>query len=100
MSLTTPAIRFSMHFCVPLKANLQLYSSLMISVMRNNMSFSSDCDFHESRVTSHESTVTRTARLDLGNQAQMKRVCIIGCGSIGSLYGAHLSRVAEVWAFV
>ncbi len=30
----------------------------------------------------------------------MKRVCIIGCGSIGSLYAAHLSRVAEVWAFV
>jgi len=30
----------------------------------------------------------------------MKRVCIIGCGSIGSLYGAHLARVAEVWAFV
>jgi 2-dehydropantoate 2-reductase len=30
----------------------------------------------------------------------MKRICIIGCGSIGSLYAAHLSRVAEVWAFV
>jgi 2-dehydropantoate 2-reductase len=30
----------------------------------------------------------------------MKRICIIGCGSIGSLYGAHLARVAEVWAFV
>ena len=30
----------------------------------------------------------------------MKRLCIIGCGSIGSLYAAHLSRVAEVWAFV
>jgi 2-dehydropantoate 2-reductase len=30
----------------------------------------------------------------------MKRVCIIGCGSIGSLYAAHLARVAEVWAFV
>ena len=30
----------------------------------------------------------------------MKRVCIIGCGSIGSLYAAHLARVAEVWTFV
>ena len=30
----------------------------------------------------------------------MKRVCIIGCGSIGSLYAGHLARVAEVWAFV
>jgi 2-dehydropantoate 2-reductase len=30
----------------------------------------------------------------------MKRICIIGCGSIGSLYAAHLTRVAEVWAFV
>src|SRR6266581_6231005 len=30
----------------------------------------------------------------------MKRVCIIGCGSIGSLYAAHLACVAEVWAFV
>jgi 2-dehydropantoate 2-reductase len=30
----------------------------------------------------------------------MKRVCIIGCGAIGSLYAAHLARVAEVWAFV
>jgi 2-dehydropantoate 2-reductase len=30
----------------------------------------------------------------------MKRVCIIGCGSIGSLYAAHLASVAEVWAFV
>jgi len=30
----------------------------------------------------------------------MKRVCIIGCGSIGSLYAAHLARVAKVWAFV
>jgi 2-dehydropantoate 2-reductase len=29
-----------------------------------------------------------------------KRICIIGCGSIGSLYAAHLARVAEVWAFV
>ena len=29
-----------------------------------------------------------------------KRVCIIGCGSIGSLYAAHLARVTEVWAFV
>jgi len=30
----------------------------------------------------------------------MKPVCIIGCGSIGSLYAAHLSRVTEVWALV
>ncbi|HVH72397.1 MAG TPA: 2-dehydropantoate 2-reductase N-terminal domain-containing protein, partial [Candidatus Dormibacteraeota bacterium] len=30
----------------------------------------------------------------------MERICIIGCGSIGSLYAAHLARVAEVWAFV
>jgi len=28
------------------------------------------------------------------------RVCIIGCGSIGSLYAAYLARVAEVYAFV
>ncbi|PYX23083.1 MAG: hypothetical protein DMG82_12555 [Acidobacteria bacterium] len=27
----------------------------------------------------------------------MKRVCIIGCGAIGSLYAAHLARVTEVW---
>lgn len=30
----------------------------------------------------------------------LKRVCIIGCGAIGSLYAVHLARVAEVWAFV
>ena len=30
----------------------------------------------------------------------MKRVCIIGCGAIGSLYAAHLARITEVWAFV
>src|ERR1700733_10736087 len=30
----------------------------------------------------------------------MKKVCIIGCGAIGSLYAGHLARVAEVWAFV
>ena len=30
----------------------------------------------------------------------MKRVCIIGCGAIGSLYAAHVARVADVWAFV
>ena len=29
-----------------------------------------------------------------------KRICIIGCGAIGSLYAAHLARVAEVHAFV
>ena len=28
------------------------------------------------------------------------KICIIGCGSIGSLYAAHLSRVADVHAFV
>src|ERR1035441_4620079 len=31
---------------------------------------------------------------------KMKKVGIIGCGAIGSLYAAHLARVAEVWAFV
>jgi 2-dehydropantoate 2-reductase len=30
----------------------------------------------------------------------VKRVCIVGCGAIGSLYAAHLARVAEVWAYV
>jgi 2-dehydropantoate 2-reductase len=30
----------------------------------------------------------------------MKQVCIVGCGTIGSLYAAHLARVAEVWAVV
>ena len=30
----------------------------------------------------------------------MKRVCVIGCGAIGSLYAAHLARVADVWALV
>jgi 2-dehydropantoate 2-reductase len=30
----------------------------------------------------------------------VQRVCIIGCGAIGSLYAAHLARVVEVWAFV
>jgi 2-dehydropantoate 2-reductase len=30
----------------------------------------------------------------------MTRVCIVGCGAIGSLYAAHLARVVEVWAFV
>ncbi|MFQ5776421.1 MAG: ketopantoate reductase family protein [Terriglobia bacterium] len=29
-----------------------------------------------------------------------KPVCIIGCGAIGSLYAAHLARVADVYAFV
>ncbi len=29
-----------------------------------------------------------------------KRICIIGCGAIGSLYAAYLTRVAEVYAFV
>ncbi|HET7185765.1 MAG TPA: ketopantoate reductase family protein [Terriglobales bacterium] len=30
----------------------------------------------------------------------MKRVLIVGCGAIGSLYAAHLARVADVWALV
>ncbi len=30
----------------------------------------------------------------------MKQVCIIGVGAIGSLYAAHLARVAEVWTLV
>ena len=30
----------------------------------------------------------------------MKKVCVIGCGAIGSLYAAHLARVAEVWTLV
>src|ERR1700686_3638795 len=30
----------------------------------------------------------------------MKRVCIVGCGAIGSLYAVHLARVVGVWAFV
>jgi len=30
----------------------------------------------------------------------MKRVCIVGCGAIGSLYAAHLARVAEVHVLV
>lgn len=30
----------------------------------------------------------------------MTRIGIIGCGAIGSLYAAHLSRVSEVWVFV
>ena len=29
-----------------------------------------------------------------------KKVCIIGCGAIGSLYAAHLAQVADVYAFV
>ncbi len=28
------------------------------------------------------------------------KICIIGCGSIGSLYAAHLARVVDVYAFV
>jgi 2-dehydropantoate 2-reductase len=28
-----------------------------------------------------------------------KRIAIVGCGSIGSLYAAHLACVAEVWVF-
>ena len=29
----------------------------------------------------------------------MKRILIIGAGAIGSLYAAHLARIAEVWVF-
>ena len=38
--------------------------------------------------------------LALSPAAYMKRVCVIGCGAIGSLYAAHIARVAEVWALV
>jgi len=27
----------------------------------------------------------------------IERVCVVGGGVIGSLYAAHLSRVADVW---
>jgi len=30
----------------------------------------------------------------------MKRILIVGAGAIGSLYAAHLARVADVWVFV
>jgi 2-dehydropantoate 2-reductase len=30
----------------------------------------------------------------------MKKVCIVGAGAIGSLYAAHLARVADVWVLV
>lgn len=30
----------------------------------------------------------------------MKKILIVGAGAIGSLYAAHLARVAEVWVFV
>jgi 2-dehydropantoate 2-reductase len=30
----------------------------------------------------------------------MRRICIVGAGVIGSLYAAHLARVADVWVFV
>jgi len=30
----------------------------------------------------------------------LKRILIVGAGAIGSLYAAHLARVAEVWALV
>ncbi|MBV9483650.1 MAG: 2-dehydropantoate 2-reductase, partial [Acidobacteria bacterium] len=31
----------------------------------------------------------------------MIRICIIGCGAVGSLFAAHLARAgeAEVWAY-
>jgi len=28
-----------------------------------------------------------------------RRICIVGCGTIGSLFAAHLARVADVYAF-
>lgn len=34
------------------------------------------------------------------NGGGMRRICIIGCGAIGSLYAAHLARIAEVHVFV
>ncbi len=30
----------------------------------------------------------------------MNRILIVGAGAIGSLYAAHLARVAEVWVLV
>jgi 2-dehydropantoate 2-reductase len=30
----------------------------------------------------------------------MKRILIVGAGAIGSLYAAHLARVADVWVLV
>ena len=27
----------------------------------------------------------------------IERICVVGAGVIGSLYAAHLSRVADVW---
>jgi 2-dehydropantoate 2-reductase len=30
----------------------------------------------------------------------MKKICIVGAGAIGSLYAAHLARVADVWVLV
>ena len=27
------------------------------------------------------------------------RVCVVGCGAVGSLFAAHLAGVAEVWAY-
>lgn len=33
-------------------------------------------------------------------EADRKKVCVVGVGAIGSLYAAHLARVAEVYAFV
>jgi 2-dehydropantoate 2-reductase len=35
-----------------------------------------------------------------GREQDLKRVLIVGLGAIGSLYAAHLARVAEVWAMV
>jgi 2-dehydropantoate 2-reductase len=34
------------------------------------------------------------------DQNMSPKVCIVGCGAIGSLYAAHLASVAEVYAFV
>ena len=48
------------------------------------------------RVFANRVRRVRSSRRD----SAMNRVCVIGCGAIGSLYAAHLARVAEVWALV
>ena len=40
-----------------------------------------------------------SANSNLPHETVSKRIAIIGCGSIGGLYAAHLARVAEVWVF-
>jgi 2-dehydropantoate 2-reductase len=51
----------------------------------------------DARRTAGETPALRNTRTPA---LRMKRICVIGCGAIGSLYAAHLARVAEVWAFV